>query len=225
MKPLRNEGIFTPPSLERTLVVPANVGGAQWGGVVVDPPRQLAVVPVNRVAALVQLVPVEGTEMKQLRADGERIGDEITHMKGTPYVMRRRILRGPSGPPCTPPPWGSQVAIDLTTGAKKWEVPLGMLAALMPSGVSADPSWRSVNLGGAIVTAGGLVFVGASLDNSLRPYDVSTGRELWRASLPARARATSITYEVDGKQYVVAAAGGGRIWGKGDALVAFAAGE
>ncbi|HET9985870.1 MAG TPA: pyrroloquinoline quinone-dependent dehydrogenase, partial [Longimicrobiales bacterium] len=149
MKPLRSEGIFTPPSLEGTLVVPSNVGGAHWGGVAVDPERQIAVVPVNRVAALVQLFPMEGTDMKKVHAEGERLGDEITHMKGTPYMMRRRILRGPSGLPCTPPPWGSLVAVDLTTGARKWEVPLGTLQALMPAGVTADPSWGSVNLGGA----------------------------------------------------------------------------
>ena len=121
---LRNEGIFTPPSVKGTLVLPSNIGGAHWGGVAVDPERQIAVVPVNRIAAIVQLIPREGFDLKRARKDDERLGHDYEYnmMRGTPYVMRRRMLLAPSGVPCTPPPFGTLVAIDLKTGARLWEV-------------------------------------------------------------------------------------------------------
>lgn len=221
MQPLRNDGIFTPPSLEGTLVVPSNVGGPQWGGTAVDEARQIAVIPVNRVASMVQLIPAESFDPEQARADGERerYGEEFTRMRGTPYVMHRRILLGPSGLPCTPPPWGTLVAVNLETAEKLWEVPLGSLQALSPE---ALPEWGSLNLGGPIVTAGGLVFIGASLDASLHAYDIETGEELWRGALPSSARATPMTYlGADGRQYVSVAIGGGGVFGDGDALVTF----
>lgn len=219
----RNEGIFTPPSLEGTLVIPSNVGGAHWGGVAIDPVRQVAVVPVNRIAAMVQLIPAEGFDFDSTRAERERLGYEDTRMRGTPYVMRRRLLRGPSGLPCSPPPFGTLVAVDLTTGERKWEVPLGTLQAMMQNEQAAPPEWGSINLGGPVVTAGGLVFMAGTLDRSIRAFDIETGRELWRGALPASARATPMTYRgADGRQYVAVAAGGGGPFGSGDWIVAFA---
>src|SRR5438876_792374 len=155
MAKLRNEGIFTPPSLEGSLVVPSNIGGAHWGGVAVDPGRQIVVVPVNTIAAAVQLIPHE--EFMRLRdTPGYRLeGSQYTTMHGTPYVMRRELLIGPGKAPCTPPPFGLLVAIDLATGARKWETPLGAFAPDAPATAAA---WGSPNLGGPIVTAGGLVF-------------------------------------------------------------------
>ena len=221
----RNEGIFTPPSLEGTLVIPSNVGGAHWGGVAIDPERQIAVVPVNRVAAMVQLIPADRFDFDSTRAERERLGYEDTRMRGTPYVMRRRILLGPTGLPCSPPPFGALVAIDLATGERKWEVPLGSLQAMAgnPGAAQARPEWGSVNLGGPITTAGGLVFMAGTLDRSIRAFDIQTGRELWRGELPASARATPMTYRgADGRQYVAVAAGGGGPFGRGDWIVAFA---
>jgi quinoprotein glucose dehydrogenase len=215
MRGLRNDGIFTPPSLQGTLVVPSNIGGAHWGGVAVDEPRAIAVVPVNRIAAIVQLLPLEGLNADSLRREDAQRGItdwEYTHMRGTPYVMRRRLFWGPNLTPCTPPPFGSLVAVSLETGRILWDVPLG--------GIPAGPG--SPNLGGPIVTAGGLVFIGATIDRAFRAFDVATGRELWKATLPAGARATPMTYESDGRQFVVIAAGGGGPFGAGDAIVAFA---
>jgi len=203
---LRNEGIFTPPSLEGTMVLPSNIGGAHWGGVTFDPARQIAVVPVNRLAAMVQLIPAATVNLDTLHKQRSRIGYEDTRMRGTPYIMRRKILFVPPGVPCTPDPPGALVALDLNTGAKKWETPI------MPT------------LGGAIATAGGVVFMGATIDRQFRAFDIDTGKELWRAGLPAGAKATPMTYRgADGRQYVVVAAGGdGETWGAGDAIVAFA---
>ncbi|HEV8151105.1 MAG TPA: pyrroloquinoline quinone-dependent dehydrogenase, partial [Gemmatimonadales bacterium] len=192
---LRNEGIFTPPSLEGTLVVPSNIGGAHWGGVAVDPERQIAVVPVNRIAAAVQLIPHDDY-MRHREEPGYRLkGSQYTYMRGTPFVMRREILFGPSGAPCTPPPFGTLVAIDLQSGARKWEVPLGSIAPDTPA------AWGSPNLGGPIATAGGLVFIAATLDRKLHAYDIETGAELWSAPLPAGGKATPMTFRgKSGKQ-------------------------
>ena len=223
---LRNEGIFTPPSVKGTLVLPSNIGGAHWGGVAVDPERQIAVVPVNRVAAMVQLIPRQGFDVKRARKDDERLGHDYEYnmMHGTPYVMRRRILLSPSGVPCTPPPFGTLVAIDLRTGTRLWESPLGSVAALVGPEMAAKlaPDWGSPNLGGPIVTAGGVVFIAAALDRALHAFDIETGRELWRGALPASGKATPMSYRLaSGEQYVVVTAGGGDVWGKGDHVVAF----
>jgi len=144
-------------------------------------------------------------------------------MHGTPYVMRRKIVTAESGVPCSPPPWGSLVAVDLSTGRIKWETPLGDIRNLDPKLKSLpNPIMGLPNLGGPIVTAGGLVFIGASMDHFIRAFDIETGRELWKAELPAGARATPMTYVINGRQFVVIAAGGNENWGKGDSIVAFA---
>jgi quinoprotein glucose dehydrogenase len=223
---LRNDGIFTPPSVQGTLALPSNIGGAHWGGVAVDPERQIAVVPVNRIAAMVQLIPRGQFNRDAYRAEDERLGRDYEYnmMRSTPYVMRRRTLLGPSGLPCTPPPWGTLVAIDLRTGGKLWEVPLGAMTGPVAPDVAARvrPEWGSPNLGGPIVTAGGLLFIGASLDRSLHAYDIETGRELWTGELPQSGKATPMSFQLDsGEQLVVIAAGGGDVWGAGDSLIAF----
>jgi quinoprotein glucose dehydrogenase len=214
---LRNDGPFTPPSLEGggTLVVPGNIGGAAWGGVAIDEGRSLAIVPVNRLPAMVQLFRGDGFNRDSMRAaDAQRgLTDfEYTRMRGTPYIMRRRLILGPTGLPCIKPPFGSLVAVSLNTGAIVWNVPLGTMG-----GFPGSP-----HLGGPIATASGLVFIGATLDRAIRAFDVETGRELWKADLPAGARATPMTYEAGGRQFVVIAAGGGGPFGAGDAIIAFA---
>jgi quinoprotein glucose dehydrogenase len=225
---LRNEGPFTPPSERGTLVYPSSIGGAHWGGVTFDPVRQLAVVPVNRIPIEVRLIPRASFDRSRIADAGETRGPgaEYTDMRGTPYVMRRQFMFGPGGAPCSPPPFGSLVAIDLSTGTKKWDVPLGTLGSMLPPGVAAEMAARfgSVNLGGAITTAGAVIFIGATVDNAIRAYDVETGRELWKGALPAGGKATPMTFRGprDGRQYVVIAAGGdGEVFGLSDAIVAF----
>ncbi len=223
LAPLRNEGIFTPPSLEGTLVVPSNIGGAHWGGVAADEGRGIVVVPVNRLAAMVQLIPAEGFDRARAQRESDQRGEgyQYTRMNGTPFVMRRRLLRGPTGLPCTPPPFGALVAVSLRTGKHLWDVPLGTFPAR--EGAPLPPAdWGSPNLGGPIITAGGVVFIAATLDRALRAFDVETGKQLWRASLPAGGKATPMTYQAGGRQFIVIAAGGGGLFGAGDAIVAFA---
>jgi quinoprotein glucose dehydrogenase len=226
MEGLRNEGIFTPPSVKGTLVIPSNIGGAHWGGVAVDPVRQVAVVPVNRIAAVVQLIPRESVNLQAAEAENRRLGSgyEYNAMRGTPYIMRRRMLLSPSGLPCTPPPFGALVAIDLETGARRWDVPLGSVAGLvgpeLASKVPADGG--APNLGGPIVVGGGVVFIGAAPDRSLHAFDIETGKQLWKGTLPESAKATPMSYQLSsGEQFVAVTVGGGGAWGTGDHVIAF----
>ena len=226
IEPLRNEGVFTPPSVRGTLVIPSYIGGAHWGGIAVDPVRQVAVVPVNRIAGMVQLILREEFDLQRARAQEPRLGEEFAYnmMRGTPYVMRRRLLLAPSRLPCTPPPFGTLVAINLGTGARRWEVPLGSFTAPFSADVAAQvrPEWGSPNLGGPIVTTSGIVFIGAALDRRLHAYDVETGRALWHGLLPESAKATPVSYRVaSGEQFVAVVVGGGGAWGAGDYVIAF----
>jgi quinoprotein glucose dehydrogenase len=197
---LRSEGIFTPPSLRGTLVIPGNVGGLHWGGVAFAREQGLLIAPTNRLVALARLVPQ--AEVAGYRK--EHPDRETTGQRGAPYAMSRIFLRAPSGLPCNPPPFGTLSAVDVATGRIRWEVPLGQLP--FPG---ARPEWGSINLGGPLATGGGLVFIGASVDPAIRAFDAATGSLLWKGALPASARSVPMSFQgPSGKQYVVIAAGG-----------------
>ena len=210
--------IFSPPSLQGTLTVPSNYGGMNWSGFAWDPVHERVIVPVSNLPGFVQLVPAAEAAAGRF---GSRRG-EIGRQAGAPYAMVRDALKAPSGMLCTPPPWGELVAVDLAAGKIAWRRPLGSMSEVFP-GVA--PNTGSLILGGPIVTASGLIFIGGTFDRRFRALSSETGEELWSAELPAGAHAQPITYEVDGKQYVVIAAGGhAKITesGVGDALIAFA---
>ena len=214
---LRNDGPFTPPSFEGSVVLPSNIGGAHWGGVAFDPAQQIAVVPTNTVAAIVKLIPRAQFDSARRGGTGNRIGAEFAPQRGTPYGMYRELLLLPTLAPCTAPPFGALVGVDLRRGAIAWRVPLGSMTATTIVGAP--------NLGGAITTAGGLTFIGATIDKQFRAVETRTGRELWRATLPASGKATPMTFRgASGRQYVVISAGGdgGGAFGISDAIVAFA---
>ena len=223
---LRYEGPFTPPSERGTVMLPANFGGSHWGGVAYDSGRGIAVVPNNRLAAVVTLIPRDKWKaMQEKLTQGERVGKEFTDMQGTPYVMQRETWLSSRRSPCTAPPFGTLTAISLKTGKTLWDVPLGTDEGLDKIGLPKLPAGSGmVNLGGAFTTASGLVFIGATLDAYVRAFDVETGRELWKYKLPAGGKATPMTYlGADGRQYVViSAAGDGKVWGKADSVMAFA---
>lgn len=216
----RSEGIFTPPSVKGTIVNPGWAGGANWGGVAIDEVRQIAVVNVNQIPGLVRLIPREAFEAEH--ASGELDGWELSAQHGTPYVMARRMFLSPIGLPCIEPPWGKLVAMDLRAGKILWDIPFGTIADLAPAPVP-DFAWGVPNMGGALVTRSGLVFIGAAAEYAFRGFDIQTGRELWKAELPTSANATPMSYELDGRQYVVVAVGGHSGMGvdRGDALMAF----
>ncbi len=222
MERLRYEGIFTPPSLEGSLEYPSMIGGANWGGVAVDNERQILVVNLNRFASWVRLIPRDQYDAARRAPDAE---GQFTAQRGTPYGMNRQGgFVSPWEIPCTPPPWGKLVAVNLATGEILWDVVLGTVRDIAP--VPIPMKWGTPNLGGPIITASGLVFIGAAMDDFLRAFDLETGEELWKGRLPAGGQATPMTYRLtpDGKQYVVIAAGGhGNLGTKlGDHLVAFA---
>jgi quinoprotein glucose dehydrogenase len=201
---LRTGPIFTPPSLQGTLSMPGNVGGQNWGGMAYDPTHDLLILPENHIAAEARLIP--RADYESLRESrGRKIdGDwEFAPQRGAPYGMMRRFLLSPKRIPCTPPPWGTLVAIQASTGDKKWDVPLGQFSPKLPE------SFGSISLGGPIATAGGLVFVAGTLLPKLYAFDVETGQLLWKGDLPTSGKATPMTYQApDGKQYVVISAGG-----------------
>jgi quinoprotein glucose dehydrogenase len=222
---LLNQGPFTPPSYQGTIVTPGNVGGINWSGMCYDPVQELLITNINRVPAVIRMIPREKVGQLE-RENDEILRAETGRQTGTPYVMKRDYLFT-ADPEYgfrmqSRPPWGTLLAIDLRTGLKKWEVPLGYM--MDPQKYPEAKSWGSINFGGAIVTGGNLVFVAASRDSHLRAFDKRTGAVLWEYELPAGGQATPMTYSIGGKQYIVIAAGGhGKLKTPlGDYLIAFA---
>jgi quinoprotein glucose dehydrogenase len=184
---LRNEGVFTPPSLGGSIHVPGNIGGLHWGGFAWDATQRLLIAPVNRLPAIIRLMP--RAEFAAAKKDfPER---ETTEQDGTPFAMSREFLRSPSGKPCIAPPWGELVAVNADTGDIAWRIPLGP------------------NLGGPATTESGIVFIGASVEPFLRAFETRSGKELWKGELPTSAKATPLIYtSARGRQMVAIAAGG-----------------
>ena len=193
---LRYAGVFTPPSLQGTIIWPGDLGGMNWSGVSVDAQRGIVVAPTNHFATVVRLIPRDSLHAAHMAHPDLEYGRQT----GTPYAMSRDNLGI-----CTPPPWGELTAVDVNAGAVKWRVPLGYYPQL---GARAAGAPGSVNLGGALLTAGGLVFIAGTFDQQLRALDIETGKELWSAPLPAGAHALPMTYVAAGRQYVVIVAGG-----------------
>jgi quinoprotein glucose dehydrogenase len=192
-----------PPSLQGSVVVPGFHGGATWSGASFDPTTGILYVNSNNVANVITLKAAPAGESYR-----------YTH------AGYHRFL-DPEGYPAIKPPWGVLTAIDLNHGAFAWQVVLGEYPELTARGI---PQTGTENFGGTIVTAGGLVFIGGTKDEKFHAFDKTTGKLLWDHKLPAGGYATPSTYRVDGRQYVVIAAGGA---GKpatraGDGFVAFA---
>lgn len=217
----RSEGLFTPPSLQGSILSPSSMGGVNWGSLAFDSERQLLLAAVNHLPMVATLIPRD--QFEPMRKSERYADSEFARQAGTPYGLRRELLASPLGLPCTAPPWGSLAALNLRRNTIRWQVVLGSTRDRTPWFVPARTIGMP-NLGGPIVTAGGLVFVAAATDNYLRAFDVETGSELWKGRLPAGGQATPMTYESQGRQFVVIAAGGhGALeTDKGDYVVAFA---
>lgn len=217
----RAEGLFTPPSEQGTILYPFTGGGANWGGGAFDPSTNIYYVNTSSLMHLITLVPRARTDEEW---HGVKNGEQAP-MRGAPYAMRRQTLVSPLGLPCNPPPWGLLHAIDMTTGDILWQSVLGTTEELAPLGLSLRTG--TPNLGGPLATGGGLVFISAAMDSYLRAFDSRSGAELWSSKLPAGGQAGPMSYEWEGRQYVVIAAGGHGDAGtrRGDFVVAYALGD
>jgi quinoprotein glucose dehydrogenase len=199
---LRGGPAFTPPSVPGTVTIPGFHGGATWSGASFDPGSGLLYVNSNNVPNVTTLV---------------KLPAGVPPYNFTGYF---RFL-DENGYPAVKPPWGNLTAIDLSRGEIAWQVVLGEFPELTARGV---PQTGTENFGGTIVTAGGLVFIGGTKDEKFHAFDKRTGRLLWDYKLDAGGYATPCTYSVNGRQFVVIAAGGGGKLGtkSGDGFVAFA---
>ena len=219
---LRSEGIYTPPSLKGTLVHPSWAGGVNWGGLAFDPQRQRVIVATMQMPMVVTLLPRAPQDTFAAMLQSEQFPKyEFARMTGAPYGMRREPLLSPLGVPCTAPPWGKLVAIDLAPQPRRaWERSIGTTAKKAPIALELGMPF----MGGPVATAGGVVFMAGTTDDMFRAFDSETGRTLWETALPAGGNATPAVIEAGGRQIVVIAAGGHGGLGttRGDYLLAFA---
>ena len=224
MEKLRSNGVFTPPSVEGSIAFPGNLGGMNWSSGAFDAGRRIFVTNVNNLAMEVHLIPRDQYRPLEKAAQQGTLRAEVSPQHGTPFGMSRDVIRSPLGLPCNPPPWGELVAVDLDKGSIRWRTPLGTTGDMTRDAaalVNGTP-----NLGGPIMTAGGLIFIASAMDDYLRAFDTDTGKELWKGRLPAGGQAMPMTYLAgkDRKQFVVIAAGGhGKLGTRlGNSLVSYA---
>ncbi|MBN6401587.1 pyrroloquinoline quinone-dependent dehydrogenase [Enterobacter hormaechei] len=217
---LTYEGMYNPPTTkgEGTLTYPDSAGGVQWGGVAFDPQKQIAIVNTSHIVQYVKLYSREDYDNAD-KDSGNESG--FAPQEGAPYGMRLLVASNWLGMPCWQPPFGEIVAIDMHTGDVKWRRPVG---ASQQYGFFMPESWGSPTIGGPAVTAGGVIFIGASMDAKVRAYSVESGEELWSDQAEAPAVANPSVYEYKGRQYVAFVAGGNTILKDqvGDQVVVYA---
>jgi quinoprotein glucose dehydrogenase len=222
---LRYDGRFTPPSTQGSLIYPGNFGVFNWGGVAVDPRRQIAFTTPTYLAFVSRLVPRPDDTALMVQKGGPPQGSlpALNENFGAPFAAQLSPFVSPLGIPCHAPPWGYVAGADLTSGTIAWKHRNGTVRDLAPLPL---PFKMGVpNLGGPIVTAGGVAFLSGSLDDFVRAYDVTSGRQLWESRLPAGGQATPMTYTAaDGRQFLLVVAGGhGSTHTRaGDAVIAYA---
>jgi len=231
------KGMYTPPTTDQRWVqYPGYNGGSDWGGIAIDPRRGVIVANYNDMPNYNRLVPREEANEKGWAPRGAARGGDMgggaegagDPQMGAPYAIDVNAgWRLPfTGLLCKEPPYGGIRAIDLRTGETIWDRPLGSARRNGPFGIPSMMPFEigTPNNGGSVVTAGGLIFIAATTDNLFRAIDMRTGETLWQDVLPAGGQATPITYEANGRQYVVVMAGGHHFMETpiGDELIAYA---
>ncbi len=226
---LRYDGPMTPPGTERSLIYPGIAGGVNWGSVSIDPIRQVMIVNSMQYGSVIRLVPRAETDRMLAQAANYSHSFALPQPQaGTPYGVQLEGFESPLLAPCNKPPYGTIHAIDLKTRRLLWSRPFGSVRDTgpfnIPVGLPLDMGMP--NFGGSLITASGLVFIGASHDKTFRAFDINSGKNLWQARLPAGGQANPMSYRSPrtGRQYVVIAAGGHKLLraSAGDAIVAFA---
>ncbi|MGY1424849.1 glucose/quinate/shikimate family membrane-bound PQQ-dependent dehydrogenase [Lysobacter sp. A289] len=226
LRKLRYEGRYTPPSEQGSLIYPGNFGVFNWGGIAVDPVRQIAFAMPTYLAFTSTLVPREDDETLYVQPGGAPPHGALPSLNenfGAPFAVEMGPFLSPVGLPCQQPPWGYVAAADLTTGKVIWQHRNGTVRDLSP--VPLPFRMGVPGIGGPIMTGGGVAFLSGNLDDYVRGYDVTTGKQLWQQRLPAGGQATPMTYTgTDGRQYLVVVAGGHGSLGTtpGDYVIAYA---
>ncbi|UXN59635.1 glucose/quinate/shikimate family membrane-bound PQQ-dependent dehydrogenase [Phyllobacterium zundukense] len=216
---LRYEGRYTPPSLLGSLIYPGNFGVFNWGGIAVDPGRQIMFGMPTYLAFTSKLVPRADVPPPGDNTKGSEQG--LNRNEGAPYAVIMGPFVSPLGLPCQAPPWGYVAGADLRTGKITWKHRNGTVRDSSPLPLPFKVGVPGI--GGPMITAGGVAFLGAAVDDYLRAYDVTNGNQLWEARLPAGGQSTPMSFALNGKQYVVMVAGGhGSVGTKpGDYVIAY----
>lgn len=221
---MRYEGRFTPPSLQGTVVHPGNFGVFNWGSIAVDPVHGWAFTTPTYLPFVSQLLPrPNATALVANKKPPPGNLPPLNENFGAPYAIKLVPFMSPLQIPCNQPPWGYVAGVDLATGRVVWQHRNGTVRDLAP--VPLPFRMGVPNLGGPVITAGGVAFLSGTMDYYVRGYDMATGKELWRSRLPAGGQATPMTYEgTDGRQYVLVVAGGHGSTGTkpGDDVIAYA---
>jgi quinoprotein glucose dehydrogenase len=208
----RYEGLYTPPSVEGTFLFPATAGGNNWGGAAIDPRTGILYVNTSQVVQVIRLIPREDyeAEVEAATGGGPESGNEAGFyaQEGSPYGIELFEWRTDLGLPCWEPPYGTFSAYDLNSGERLYETPFGLAQQWGFYGLRA---WGSPTLGGPVLTSGGVVLIGASMDNRVRALDAATGQELWSDLVAAPAVSIPAVFTHQGVDYVVWAVGGNSI--------------
>jgi quinoprotein glucose dehydrogenase len=215
---MRYEGPFTPPSTQGSFVYPGNFGVMDWGGMAIDPVRKVAFANPSYMAFVDRLTTSRPKD--EQKAETNR---GLNPNYGAPYAVYLNPFLSKLGLPCQAPPWGYVAGMDLTTGKVVWQHKNGTIRDESP--IPLPFKLGVPSLGGPMVTGGGVAFLSSTLDDYVRAYDETTGRQLWEARLPAGGQATPMSYQgADGRQYVVVVAGGHGTLGtkQGDSVIAYA---
>jgi quinate dehydrogenase (quinone) len=198
---LRYEGPLTPPSLRGSLQYPGFAGGMNWGSVAIDEPDSVMIVNALHIGNHVKLYPRESVTDKTV------LGFGGGYQHGTPYAAFTTPFLSPLFAPCQQPPYGEVAAIDLKSRQTLWRRPLGTANEMGPLGLKVKlPLPMGIPYSaGTIVTKGGLIFVGGTMDRHMRALDIKTGEERWSDFLPNSAQATPMSYVApqSGRQFVV----------------------
>jgi quinoprotein glucose dehydrogenase len=203
---LRDNGRYTPPSLQGSLAYPSTAGGVEWGGGAVDPRTGIYIVNSSYVAQIYKLIPRKEYDAID---KGKKPGDNGYYPQtGSPYGFYLTNFVNFLGMPCWKPPYGTLSAYDLNNGKLLWKKPFG---EVQKWGFYMPKSWGSVTIGGPLITKTGLIFIGGSMDARVRAIDIKSGDVLWHGQVDAPSVANPATYTYEGRQYVVFVAGGNAI--------------